>query len=177
MKTNPVQSKDIEDETLALAVEMAERRREANNDHQNELFRRKTTHDIATQLGVEEFLTEARQEIERRKNQEEINLKAKREKLKIAGIISGSVLALLVLIWAIPVTFFWYLVFCPIASVFAGSKGLSQERWFFSSVIGAVLLQFIPTPSSWIKRKSLNESGLMLSILSVGILILTRIIP
>ena len=162
--------RDIEDETLSIAVEMAERKREADAAHQAELFRKATTLDVATQLGVAAHLNDARREVERRREQEENDRLARQENLKVAGIIGGAILAFVALVWAIPSGTFWYFIFCGVAGFYAASKRLSPERWFFSSVFGLAILSFIKTPDTWLKRRSLNETGLGLSIFTLAIL-------
>ena len=160
----------MEDEALALAVEMAERKRDADAAHQAERDRKRVTLDIATQLGVADHLDAARREIETRHEQEEKDKIARQESVKVAGIIGGVILAFIALVWAIPSLAFWYFVFCGITAFYAGSKRLSPEKWFLSSGFGLVFLSFTPVPDTWLKRHSANETGVALSFFTIGIL-------
>jgi len=161
---------DIEGETLAVALELAEKAAAERQAHQDALAAKEVTIEVATQLGVAEHLADARREVERRREQAENEKISRQENLKVAGIIGGAALAFITLVWAIPSGTFWYFIFCGVAGYFAASKRLSPERWFFSSVFGLAILSFIRTPDTWLKRHSLNETGLGLSIFTLIIL-------
>ena len=166
-----IRNQDIEDETLVIAVEMAERKRERDAVKQAELDRAKETFDIATQLGVADHLSEARREVERRRKMKDDEAIVLQKSTKNILIVCCFLLTFVSLVFATPAGSFWYFVFCCVTSYFSASKGLNFLMWLISSGFGFAYLLFVENPVTRQKTFELDFLGLALSFFTLVILL------
>ena len=167
MNTN---KKDMEDEALALAIEMAERKRDADAAHQAERERKRATLDIATQLGVADHLSEARREVERRRKMKDDEAIVLQKSTKNILIVCCFLLTFFTLVFATPLGSFWYFVFCSVTAYFASIKRLDSLKWVISSGLGFAYLLFAENPDTRQKTYLLDMVGLSLSFFTLVIL-------
>jgi len=174
-----LKNQNIEDETLTIAVELAEKKREQDAAKQAKAEREKETLEIATQLGIAEYLGDARREAEKRRELAAQALVTSCHRRKIAGFIGAAVVSLILLALTLPTWLFFYFVFCGCSSFFASTQGHNPFCWFFPSLIG-LIFNLISPPANVLSGPCLKEAqmnhnikGILLSLLMVFLLTMT----